>query len=78
MLEKQRKDKVVNVRVSAETKNQLDELARITKRSRAFHLDEAIAAYLQKNSWQIQAIQEAVDEADSGTAKWISHEEIEG
>ena len=65
----------VTVRLSKEAKAKLDALAESTKRSKNFLAAEAIAAYVDENAWQIEAIQQAVAQADRGEASY-AHEEV--
>jgi RHH-type transcriptional regulator, rel operon repressor / antitoxin RelB len=65
----------VTVRLSKEAKAKLDALSESTKRSKNYLAAEAIAAYVDENAWQIEAIQEAVAEADREEASY-AHEEV--
>jgi predicted transcriptional regulator len=38
--------------------------------------NEAIAAYVDREAWQIQQIEEAVGQADRPSAEWVSHEKV--
>jgi RHH-type transcriptional regulator, rel operon repressor / antitoxin RelB len=68
---------VVTVRLSPEIKAKLDALAKSTKRSKSWLAAEAIALYVEQQSWQIQMIEEAVKIADSPQAQWIESQEVE-
>jgi RHH-type transcriptional regulator, rel operon repressor / antitoxin RelB len=65
---------VISLRISDTTKNRLDQLAGSTKRSRSFLAAEALSEYLERNEWQISAIDEAVLEADKGV--FVSNEAV--
>jgi RHH-type transcriptional regulator, rel operon repressor / antitoxin RelB len=65
----------VTVRLSKEAKAKLDALAASTKRSKNYLAAEAIAAYVDQNAWQIEAIQQAVAQADRG-GETYAHEEV--
>ncbi len=56
----------ISVRISAETKDRLAQLAESTKRSQAFLAAEAIDQFVDLNEWQVAAIRQAVEEADAG------------
>ena len=56
----------IAVRTSRERKEQLETLAENMGRSTSYLADEAIAAYLKENAWQVEAIGKAVAEADAG------------
>lgn len=67
----------VTIRVDAETKQRLDQLAKATERTRSYLAAEAIRQYLELNEWQIREIQQAVAEADATKPEeWIPHEEV--
>ena len=56
----------ITVRLSSALKSDLEKLARSTKRSKSFLAAEAIADYVELNSWQVAAIEKAVEEAEAG------------
>jgi RHH-type rel operon transcriptional repressor/antitoxin RelB len=56
----------MTIRLDAATKDQLEQLAEATQRSKSFLATEAIREYIETNEWQIQEIQAAVTEADAG------------
>lgn len=66
----------LSVRVPAELREQLDHLAEATGRTKSFLAVEALRSYLDVQAWQIQAILVAVEKADSGEAKFASHEQV--
>lgn len=70
------KSTTMTVRLDEETKTQLGKLAEITDRSRSYLAAHAIRLYVDMNSWQIEGIKKAVDEADSGRAKFVEHEAV--
>ncbi len=41
-----------------------------------FIVESALETYLDVNEWQIQGIIEALHDAESPAAEWISHEDI--
>lgn len=57
---------IVTVRLDENLKNRLDALARGTRRSKSFLAAEAIAQYLEREAWQIEETQKALQEADAG------------
>ena|SRR5215204_3991814 len=65
----------LTVRLSKEAKAKLDALATSTKRTKNYLAAEAIAAYVDENSWQIEAIQASVAEANQGGESY-AHEEV--
>jgi RHH-type rel operon transcriptional repressor/antitoxin RelB len=64
----------LSVRLSPEIKDKLEKMARATARTKSFLVADAIQQYLSVNEWQIQAIQEGIQQADEG--QLISHEEV--
>jgi predicted transcriptional regulator len=52
----------------------LDDLAARLGRNRSFLLNEAITAYLDVQQWQIQHIEKAIKQADSG--KFVEHRQV--
>ena len=68
----------LSVRIDSATKNQLEALAKRARRSKSFLAAEAIAAYVQAESWQLDEIQAGLQELDKGRAvadgdasKWL-------
>ena len=66
----------LSVRIPPESRDQLEELASSTGRSKSFLAAEAIEHYLAMHSWQVKAIEKAVKKADSKKAKFIKHEKV--
>jgi len=56
----------MTIRLDDGIKNRLDELAEATHRTKSFLAAEAIHNYVVLNEWQIQEIQDAINEADAG------------
>ena len=66
----------LSVRVTPELKNQLDQLALAEGRTRSFIAEEALKRYVKEESWQVQAIHNALEKADSTDAKFAEHGEV--
>ena len=66
--------RTINVRVPEDLYSQLEALAAATTRSKSFLTIEALKSYLQSEAWQIQDIQEGIQEADAG--QFASAEEV--
>jgi RHH-type transcriptional regulator, rel operon repressor / antitoxin RelB len=64
----------MTIRLPETIKNKLEDLAQATERSKAYLAAKAIEEFVATQEWQIQAIQEAVKEADSSQAKFLGHE----
>jgi predicted transcriptional regulator len=56
----------LTLRISPETKRELEEYARATQRSSAFIVKEALEAHLEERRAYLAAIEEAEREADEG------------
>ncbi len=65
----------ISVRISADKVEELDELAQVTDRSRAWHVEQALAAYLDLQRWQLRHIQKGLEQLEAGEG--IPQEEIE-
>lgn len=66
----------LSIRVSKETRDQLDKLSDATHRTKSFLASEAIEHYLLIQTWQINSITEAVKKADRKDAKFFDHTRI--
>jgi RHH-type transcriptional regulator, rel operon repressor / antitoxin RelB len=66
----------VTIRLSVEVKEKLEALAISTKRSKSWLAAQAIATYVEDQSWQIQSIEAAVTLADSDQAAWVESAEV--
>ena len=56
----------MTIRLNSKLKQQLDELAKATNRSKSFLAVEALRDFVAINQWQIQEITDALKEADDG------------
>jgi predicted transcriptional regulator len=61
------KSTTMTVRIPPEVNDKLDLLARDTKRTKAYLAGEAIAAYVERNAWQVARIKGSLDDAKSGS-----------
>lgn len=66
----------ITVRLDASLKAKLESLAQSTQRTKSWLAAEAIAAYVEQEAWQIQAIEEAVRQANLPETKWIDHANV--
>ena len=71
-----RKAANLTVRVKPATRDRLENLARVTRRTKSFVIEEALEQYLDVNEWQIKGIQDALIEADSQDAVFVDHQEV--
>jgi predicted transcriptional regulator len=72
------KDVVLSARVSEETKDSLADLAAATDRPIAWHVNQALANYVELNRWQVESIKKGLAEMDAGevvplddVARWV-------
>jgi predicted transcriptional regulator len=69
----------LTLRLDADTKRRLEELAQATERSQTYLARQALQEFLATNEWQIRAIKEAVEEADrAGPEGFIEQERVLG
>jgi predicted transcriptional regulator len=68
--------KVTSVRLEDELSQRLDRLAVSMDRPKAWLIEQAIKSYIDEQSWQVQAIKEALDDYRSGKSRLVSHEEV--
>ncbi|MEN8167388.1 MAG: ribbon-helix-helix protein, CopG family [Pseudomonadota bacterium] len=67
----------LSIRVPEEISEQLEKLAESTGRTRSFLALDALRRYLDQEQWQVQAVRTAVERADSGSAKYVSHDAVD-
>ncbi len=65
----------MTVRVPMQLKEQLDQLAQRTARSKSWLVADAIRAYIELHEWQISEIEAGIREADAG--EFASQAEVE-
>lgn len=65
---------MMSMRLPDELSNQLDTLAAATGRTKSFLAGQAIRDYLERESWQVAEITQAINEADAGD--FASDEEV--
>lgn len=66
----------LSVRIDTGTKKQLEILAKRARRSKSFLAAEAIAAFVEAESWQLDQIQAGVKELDEG--RGVAHKDVAG
>src|SRR5438034_4972256 len=64
----------VSVRIDSDTKDQLEALAKRSRRSKSFLAAEAIAAYVEAERWQLDEIQGGLQELEKGRA--VAHKDV--
>ena len=66
----------LSVRIDTETKRRLEALAKRARRSKSFLAAEASAAFVEAESWQLDAIQTGIRELDEG--RDVPHKDVAG
>ena len=67
----------VTVRLPLAVKQKLEALSSSTRRSKSWLAAEAITAYVEEQSWQVQQVEEAIALADSPQALWVEGAAVE-
>lgn len=68
------KKKIFSLRLPEETENKLEMIAKATGRSKSFIALSAIEEYVDLQAWQIQEINEALEQIERGEV--VPHEEV--
>ncbi|TAK71561.1 MAG: ribbon-helix-helix protein, CopG family [Gammaproteobacteria bacterium] len=66
----------LSVRIPSKARDQLEDLASATGRTKSFLAAEAIEHYLETQAWQVKAIEKSVKKANSKKAKFIEHRQV--
>ena len=64
----------LSVRIDSDTKDQLEALAKRARRSKSFLAAEAIGAFVEAESWQLDEIQAGLKELDGG--RGVPHKQV--
>jgi predicted transcriptional regulator len=64
----------LSVRINTDTKKQLEVLAKRARRSKSFLAAEAIAAFVEAESWQLDEIQTGLKELNEG--RGVAHKDV--
>lgn len=67
----------LSVRVKLKVRDELEELADATGRTKSYLAAEAIEYYLTSQAWQVKAIEKAVDKANHKKSPFIDHNKVE-
>ena len=65
---------VTTVRFAPEILDRLDKMAEQLDRPRAWIIKEAVAQYLERETWYLDEVQKGIGDAEAGRV--ISHEEV--
>ena len=63
-----------SVRINTDTKKRLESLARQARRSKSFLAAEAIAAFVEAESWQLDETQAGLKDLDEG--RGVAHKQV--
>ncbi len=66
----------LSLRIDEATKERLEALAKRSRRSKSFLAAEAIASYVEAESWQLDEIAAGLDDLEQG--RTIGHEAVAG
>ena len=64
----------LSVRLDSDTKKRLETLAKRARRSKSFLAAEAITAFVEAESWQLDEIQTGLKELDEG--RGVAHKDV--
>jgi RHH-type transcriptional regulator, rel operon repressor / antitoxin RelB len=64
----------LSVRIDMDTKRRLEALAKRARRSKSFLAAEAIVAFVEAESWQLDEIQTGIKELDDGGG--VPHKDV--
>ena len=67
---------ILSIRLESKVKAKLEKLAKSSKRSKSFLAAEAIAAYVEAESWQLSEIENGLNELNEG--KGMDHAAVKG
>lgn len=65
---------ILSIRLESTVKAKLDRLAKLSRRSKSFLAAEAIASYVEAESWQLSEIESGIAELDRG--KGLDHADV--
>jgi predicted transcriptional regulator len=66
----------VSIRLDDKVLSQLDIMSKIADRSRAWLMAQAVKQYVDREAWQVEAIQRSVVKLKNGTAKFTTHDAV--
>ena len=64
----------LSILINTDTKKQLEALAKRARRSKSFLAAEAISAFVEAESWQLDEIQAGLSELDEG--RGVAHQDV--
>lgn len=66
----------LSIRVPSKARDQLEDLAHATGRTKSFLAAEAIECYLEAQAWQVVAIKKSLKKANGKKARFINHQKV--
>jgi len=66
----------VSVRLPEDVLKNLDKLAKITDRSKAWLMGHAIEQFVEHESWQVKAIESTLSKVQQGEGQFVSHDAV--
>ena len=64
----------MSVRLPGELSQELELLAKATNRSKSFCAVEAIKSYIEREAWQIKAVEEGIEDAEND--RLVDHKNV--
>ena len=68
--------RITSVRLQDELSERLDALATSLDRPKAWIIEQAIRSYVDEQSWQVKAIEDALKDYQSGRVPVVPHEVV--
>lgn len=66
----------VSIRLDEKVLRQLDMMAKISDRSRAWLMSKAVEQYVEHEAWQVEAIKKSLAKLENGAGKFTSQENV--
>ena len=66
----------VSIRLDEDVIADLDKLAKITDRSKAWLMGHAIEQFVEHESWQVKAIESTLSKVQQGNAQFATHDAV--
>ena len=70
------KTAMLTSRITPETNERLERLAKSTRRSKSSLTELALEEYLDLNEWQVNGITDAICDADKNDATFVDHSQV--
>lgn len=70
------KTAMLTSRITPQTNDRLERLAKATQRSKSHLTELALKDYLDLNEWQVNGIVAAIDDANKKDASFLDHDDV--